>query len=117
VAIKEQLEGRDEAAVEWLLKARAANHRRPHLAQAALAVAYAGLGREDEGRALMAEHLARAPWLTLSDVTDGLSHHGAAVAPQRARIDALLGGSACPRAASGRAPPVRHLRTCRGIDR
>jgi DNA-binding winged helix-turn-helix (wHTH) protein len=82
--------GKDEAAMGWLLKARAAGHRRPRLIFPALAVAYAGIGREDEARAVMAEYLAQVPQATVSSLMDGLAHPGAAVATQRERITVLV---------------------------
>jgi DNA-binding winged helix-turn-helix (wHTH) protein/tetratricopeptide (TPR) repeat protein len=59
--------GRSKDAAGWLLKAREANptYRLPI---PLLAVAYAEIGREDKGRALMAEYLATAPGLTMQSL-------------------------------------------------
>jgi len=58
------LVGDANAALHWLQKARRPNHADP---VPWLAVALARLGREEEGRALLAEHAAKTPGFTVSD--------------------------------------------------
>jgi len=81
--------GKSEEAARWLLKARRA---RPayRLPVPLLAVAYAETGREEEGRALMAEYLARTPGLTMQTVKRDFPARNATVAKQRQRIAAVL---------------------------
>jgi len=80
---------RNEEAYHWLLKA---HEVRPHypLPIPFLAVAYAELSREDEGKALMARHLARAPGFTIQSWQQDHPAHTPAVAIQRERIVATL---------------------------
>jgi DNA-binding winged helix-turn-helix (wHTH) protein/cytochrome c-type biogenesis protein CcmH/NrfG len=81
--------GRNEEAVQWLLKARDA---RPTYALPVplLAVAYVETGREAEGRALMARFLARAPGLTIQTVQRDYPSWNATVGKQRERITGVL---------------------------
>ncbi len=57
------LVGDDNAALQWLQKARRRNYADP---VPWLAVALARLGREEEGRALLAQHAAKTPGFTVS---------------------------------------------------
>ena len=81
--------GKDEAAVKWLLKAHQARPSYP-LPVPLLAVAYARTGREAEGRALIAEHLARAPTLTLQTFRRNYPPSNPIVARQREHIALVL---------------------------
>jgi DNA-binding winged helix-turn-helix (wHTH) protein/TolB-like protein len=56
--------GDDRAALQWLQKAQRRNYAEP---VPWLAVALARLGREEEGRALLAQHAAKTPGFTVSD--------------------------------------------------
>jgi adenylate cyclase len=58
------LVGDDNAALHWLQKARRPNYADP---VPWLAVALARLGREEEGRALLAQHAAKTPGFTVAD--------------------------------------------------
>jgi DNA-binding winged helix-turn-helix (wHTH) protein/TolB-like protein len=78
-----------EAAVRWLQKARQAS-RGIVRAVPWLAVAYAGLGREDEGRALIKEHLRSGHSLTISEWNRRNPLGSGVLAEQRARIVAML---------------------------
>jgi tetratricopeptide (TPR) repeat protein len=77
------------AAFQWLQKARQAN---PGSVQVLpwLAMAYAGLGREDEGRALIHEYLQSGPRLTISQWTRARALKSGVLAEQRSRIVAML---------------------------
>ena len=81
--------GDGAGALHWLLKAREARpgYRVPLLW---LAVAYADLGREEEGRAQVAELLSLSPGFTLSTWSEGYPRRTGAVAGQRGRIMEVL---------------------------
>jgi DNA-binding winged helix-turn-helix (wHTH) protein/cytochrome c-type biogenesis protein CcmH/NrfG len=81
--------GRDDEAIRWLLKAREMRPIYPHPVPL-LAVAYAATGREVEARALMAEHLARAPGLTMQTFQREYPPQNPTVARQRDRITSIL---------------------------
>ena len=81
--------GKHEAAMKWLLKAHQARPNYP-LPVPLLAVAYAETGREADGRALMAEHLTRAPSLTMLTWRRDYPAHNPIVAKQRERIADIL---------------------------
>jgi DNA-binding winged helix-turn-helix (wHTH) protein/cytochrome c-type biogenesis protein CcmH/NrfG len=87
--------GRDHEAVRWLLKARAAGPSYP-LPVPFLAVAYAATGREAEGRALIADHLARARGLTMQTWRRDYPGYNPVVARQRERIADILGSIGVP---------------------
>jgi tetratricopeptide (TPR) repeat protein len=79
----------DQAAVQWLLKARQAN---PSFALSTqlLAVAYLGIGEEKKARATLAVFLKVAPEVTIAKWTRWVPTTNATVAKQRQRItDAL----------------------------
>ena len=78
-----------EVAAVWLEKARAAkpDYRHPI---PLLAVAYAETGREEEGRALMAKYLERAPHLTIATMRRDFPSRNPIVKAQRERIAAVL---------------------------
>jgi adenylate cyclase len=81
--------GRNEQAVHWLLKARETRPSYP-LPVPLLAVAYAETGREAEGRALIVEHLTRAPSLTMQTLRRDYPARNSIVAKQRERIADVL---------------------------
>jgi DNA-binding winged helix-turn-helix (wHTH) protein/TolB-like protein len=78
-----------KAAVDWLERARQANraNRSPVLW---LAVAYAGLGREDKARTEMAEYRNKTPSFTVASWNEDNPRHSAVVSVQRERIEAIL---------------------------
>jgi tetratricopeptide (TPR) repeat protein len=80
--------GEYEAAFQWLQKARQAKGRDNTVPW--LAVAYAGLGREDEARALINEHLRSGQRLTISEWDRRYPLGSGVLAEQRARIVAML---------------------------
>src|SRR5262245_4962579 len=80
--------GEYETALQWLQKARQAKGRENTVPW--LAVAYAGLGREDEGRALINEHLRSGQRLTISEWNRRYPLGNGVLAEQRARIVAML---------------------------
>ena len=55
-----------------------------------LAVAYAGLGREDKARAEMAEYRKKTPSFTVAAWNEDHPRHNPVVAEQRERIEAIL---------------------------
>jgi tetratricopeptide (TPR) repeat protein len=77
--------GSYEAAARWLEKALQAkpDYRFP---VPLLAVAYAETGREDEGRALMATYLERAPHLTIATLKRDFPARNAIVVQQREQM-------------------------------
>ena len=75
--------GEDKVALQWLQKARRVNYTDP---VPGLAVALARLGREDEARALLAEHAAKTPRFTVSDWVARHAPRNAVAAAQFARI-------------------------------
>jgi DNA-binding winged helix-turn-helix (wHTH) protein/TolB-like protein/Flp pilus assembly protein TadD len=81
--------GDNKAAVYWLERAREADptYRNP---VPWLAVAYAGLGEENKGRALMAEYLTAEPSFAVSGWNRSHPRHNPVVAEQRARIETWL---------------------------
>lgn len=80
---------RNEEAYHWLMKAHEARPIYP-LPVPLLAVAYAELSREEEGKALMARHLARASGFTIRGWKRDHPAYTPAVATQRERIVATL---------------------------
>jgi DNA-binding winged helix-turn-helix (wHTH) protein/tetratricopeptide (TPR) repeat protein len=78
-----------DAAVQWLKKAMYANIRNPDV-KPWLAVAYAGLGREEEGRALIAQHLQEGRSLTIAKWRNRHPRGNGILAQQRERIEGLL---------------------------
>jgi len=80
--------GEYKTALQWLQKARQAKGRDNTVPW--LAVAYAGLGREDEGRVLINEHLRNGQRLTISERNRRYPLGSGALAGQRARIVAML---------------------------
>jgi len=81
--------GKYEATARWLEKAREAkpDYRLP---VPLLAVAYAETGREEEGRALMAKYIERAPHLTIETLKRDFPTRNPIVAEQRKRIVAVF---------------------------
>jgi DNA-binding winged helix-turn-helix (wHTH) protein/TolB-like protein len=77
------------AAVEWLQKAAYARVPRREL-KPWLAMAYAGLGREEEGSALIAEHLAEGHNLSIAGWRQRNPRGSGVLAEQRERIEGLL---------------------------
>jgi len=77
--------GEYEEAVRWLEKARQGNPANTGPLPW-LAVAYAGLGRENDGRALLAEYAAKTPAFTVSNWIAGRAPRNAVVATQFAPI-------------------------------
>jgi adenylate cyclase len=79
----------DQAAVQWLLKARQAN---PSFALSTqlLAVAYLGIGEEKKARAAVAVFLKVAPESTIAKWTRWVPTTNATVAKQRQRINDAL---------------------------
>lgn len=82
--------GMSDRALEWLAKQREPNKLFDRFAGPWLAVAYADVGREEEGRSLIAAHLERVPSFTLATFTHDFPHRNRAVADQRVRIAAVL---------------------------
>jgi DNA-binding winged helix-turn-helix (wHTH) protein/cytochrome c-type biogenesis protein CcmH/NrfG len=87
--------GKNDEAVQWLLKAREARPAYP-LPVPLLAVAYVETGREAEGRALMIEHVARSPGFTMQSVRRSYPSRNPTVARQRERIANVLRGLGVP---------------------
>jgi tetratricopeptide (TPR) repeat protein len=81
--------GKNEEAVQWLLKAREIRPNYP-LPVPLLAVAFAETGRDAEARALMADHLTRAPGLTMQTFRRDYASHNPTVGNQRQRIGEVL---------------------------
>ena len=79
-----------DRALEWLLKWREPNKLFDRFAAPWLAVAYADVGREDEGRILLAAHLQRVPNYTLATFIHDFPHRNPIVAEQRQRIAEVL---------------------------
>jgi DNA-binding winged helix-turn-helix (wHTH) protein/TolB-like protein len=78
-----------EAAVAWLQKAAHGKMTRQWL-KPWLAVAYAGLGREEEGRDLIAQYAIEGHHLTISGWRKNNPRGGGVLAEQRDRIEGLL---------------------------
>ena len=81
--------GRYETAVAWLEKAREA---RPlyRIPIPLLAVTYAETGREEEGRALIADYLKRSPHLSIATLQRDFPARNEIVAEQRRRLLAVF---------------------------
>ena len=81
--------GRNEEALEWLLKA---HKDRPHYALPVplLAIAYAENGRDAEGRALIAEHRTRAASFNIQSWRRDYPDQNSGVAKQRQRMADIL---------------------------
>jgi adenylate cyclase len=75
----------DRAAVQWLLKSRQANPAF-RLSEPLLAVAYFGIGREDEARATLAEYLKERPNASIANYKRWVPSPNPIVAKQRERI-------------------------------
>jgi adenylate cyclase len=87
--------GDHEAAVQWFQTARQTSF--PYTDPVPwLAVAYAGIGREAEARALLAEHAAKTPGFTVSEWTAKHSPRNADAAAQFARIAETMSRLAAP---------------------
>ncbi len=82
--------GRSDTAEHWLLKGRQDDPLYYRLAMPWLAIAYADLGREDEGRALMAQYLAKHPTYALAGWSKAFPRLNPRVAVQRDRIAEVL---------------------------
>jgi len=78
-----------EAAVRWLVKGRQANRSYPNFVPW-LAVAYAGLGRDEEARALLQEHMKAFPQFSIARWNRLLPRANPVVVEQRERIVAIL---------------------------
>jgi adenylate cyclase len=81
--------GRYEEAMRWLLKTRTENRAYPNTVPW-LAVAHAGLGKWDEARAYMKEHMANFPRFSMASWRLALPHSHPVVTEQRKLIEALL---------------------------
>jgi tetratricopeptide (TPR) repeat protein len=94
-----------EAAVPWLKKAMLGDFRLIDLrymdVKPWLAVAYAGLGREEEGRALLVEEARERGALTIAAWRQRYPLRSGTVARQRERIEALLRRLGVPEAEKG----------------
>jgi adenylate cyclase len=77
--------GRHEEAIGWLRKALEARPSYPHPVPL-LAAAYAEIGRDAEGRALVARYLGTIPTLTLQAVRRDYPSFNPVVGEQRGRI-------------------------------
>jgi DNA-binding winged helix-turn-helix (wHTH) protein len=82
--------GRSDIAVHWLLKGPKDNSLYYRFATPWLAVAYADVGREDAGRALMADYLLRHPSYGMPGWRKAFPGHNPIVAEQRERIAHVL---------------------------
>jgi DNA-binding winged helix-turn-helix (wHTH) protein/tetratricopeptide (TPR) repeat protein len=82
--------GQSETALQWFVKSEQANPAYLRHIMPWRAVAHAELGREDEARALMAQHVANSPGLTLARWNEYFPRRNAIVAAQRERIAAIL---------------------------
>jgi Flp pilus assembly protein TadD len=78
-----------EAAVAWLRKA-AHGKVTQQAVKPWLAVAHAGLGREEEGRALIAEYISEGQQLTIAGWRQRNPRGSGVLAEQRERIEGLL---------------------------
>jgi len=97
--------GDGEAALRWALKAHQA---RPYgLTVPLLALAYAYVSREAEGRALMAEYVAKTPSFTMAALTEDYPRRNSTVARQRDRMFDVLRRLGVPEGAV-RTGPVRY---------
>jgi DNA-binding winged helix-turn-helix (wHTH) protein/tetratricopeptide (TPR) repeat protein len=95
------LTGKHEAAIHWLLKAQEAHGTPYGVSALLLAAAYAELGRENEGRAVLAEYLTKRPGLSMSILNHDFPDQNAALARSRARLADVL-----RRLGLSEAPPV-----------
>ena len=75
----------DQAAVQWLLKARQANPTF-HLSAGLLAVAYLGIGEEGQARASLAEYHKAAPNFSIAAWKRSMPTRNPILAKQRERI-------------------------------
>lgn len=82
--------GRSDSAEHWLLKGRQDDPLYYRLAMPWLAIAYADLGREEEGRTLMAQYLAKHPTYALAGWSKAFPRLNPRVATQRNRIAEVL---------------------------
>lgn len=82
--------GKHQAVIHWMRKTRDAHGAHYGISALLLAAAHAKLGREDEGRALLAEYLAARPRLSLSELNHDFPAHNAALAAARARLTDVL---------------------------
>jgi DNA-binding winged helix-turn-helix (wHTH) protein/tetratricopeptide (TPR) repeat protein len=82
--------GKSDIAVDWLLKGPKDNTLFYRFATPWLAVAYAEVGREDQGRALIAEYLSRHPSYGITGWRKAFPGHNPVVAEQRERIARVL---------------------------
>jgi tetratricopeptide (TPR) repeat protein len=82
--------GQSDIAVHWLLKGREDDALYYRLAMPWLAIAYADLGREDDGRTLMAQYLAKHPTYALAGWSKAFPRLNPRVAAQRDRIAEVL---------------------------
>jgi DNA-binding winged helix-turn-helix (wHTH) protein/Tfp pilus assembly protein PilF len=81
---------RSETAIRWFQKWREPGQPYERFVAPWLAVAYIDVGREDEGRALIAAYLARVPTFTIATFTRNFPSSRPAVARQRQRVTELL---------------------------
>lgn len=82
--------GNSDVALRWFLEVHHENPLYYRFATPWIAVAYADAGRDDEGRALLAEYLARNPTYAMSGWTRTFPALSPQVAEQRQRIADVL---------------------------
>lgn len=82
--------GKSDAALHWLLKGRQDDPLYYRLAVPWLAVAYADVGREEEGHAAMAQYLSHHPTYALAGWSKAFPRLNPRVAAQRDRIAQVL---------------------------
>lgn len=82
--------GQSDTAMHWLLKGRQDDPLYYRLAMPWLAITYADLGREDDGRVLMAQYLTHHPTYALAGWSKAFPRLNPRVAAQRDRIAEVL---------------------------